>query len=77
MAVALLERRAALMVQERAARAADPDAGMDTRVARAVTDAFVGARVAEMAGALDPQGPNAPVLEKLYLLVRPPLRMRT
>ena len=67
-AVALLERRAAVLVQERAARAADPDAGMDTRVARAVADAFVAARVGEMVEALE--GPNARVLRMLYLLVR-------
>ncbi|KAH9914088.1 acyl-CoA oxidase [Epithele typhae] len=65
-AVAFLEHRAALMVQERAAWAADPDASMDARVARAVSDAFVAARVGELIQALD--GPNAGVLRKLFQL---------
>ncbi|PIL25736.1 hypothetical protein GSI_11486 [Ganoderma sinense ZZ0214-1] len=68
--VEMLERRAACMVRERAAHAADPDASMDQRVARAVTDAFVAAQVDEVIDGLEGSvgGKEAVVLRKLYTL---------
>ena len=74
MAITLLEQRAALMVRERALHLREPDASMDQRVSRAVTDAFVAAQVGEIVRALeaDVGQQNAVVLRKLYNLVRVP-----
>ncbi|KAI0331414.1 acyl-CoA oxidase [Cubamyces sp. BRFM 1775] len=68
--ILLLERRAAAMVQDRAKHAGDPDASSDYRVARAVTDAFVGAQVGEIIRDLDKSvgGREASVLKDVYLL---------
>ena len=71
--VEVLERRAACMVRERARHAQDPDASMDQRVARAVTDAFVAAQVGATIHALG-GGKEAAVLRKLYTLVSTTLR---
>ena len=69
--VELLERRAACMVRERAKYDADPDASMEQRVSRAVTDAFVAAQVGDIIDGLDDSisGKEAAVLRKLYTLV--------
>ena len=71
MLVALLEWRAALVVRELAN--AGEVTGMDAaRVARAVTDAFVAARVAEMAQEVENDGvrrEDAGVVRRLYVLV--------
>ncbi|KAH9886690.1 acyl-CoA oxidase [Cubamyces lactineus] len=68
--ILLLERRAAAMVQDRARHAEDPDASSDQRVARAVTDAFVGAQVGEIIRDLEKTvgGREASVLRNVYLL---------
>ena len=71
--IEVLERRAACMVRERAKHAQDPDASMDQRVARAVTDAFVAAQVGEIIHSLG-GGKEAAVLRKLYTLVSTTLR---
>ncbi|KAH9910211.1 acyl-CoA dehydrogenase/oxidase C-terminal [Epithele typhae] len=62
--LSLIPTTAYLLVQERAAWAAGPDASMDAPVARAVSDPFVAARVNELSQALD--GPNTGVLRKLF-----------
>ncbi|KAI0744477.1 peroxisomal oxidase [Earliella scabrosa] len=69
-AIALLERRAALMVRDRALHLREPDASVDQRVSRAVTDAFVAAQVGEIVRALEVKvgQRNAAVLRKLYNL---------
>ncbi|KAI0659517.1 peroxisomal oxidase [Cubamyces menziesii] len=69
-AIVLLERRAAAMVQDRAKHASEPDASSDHRVARAVTDAFVGAQVGEINRDLERSvgGHEASVLKNVYLL---------
>ncbi|KAI0633097.1 acyl-CoA oxidase [Trametes polyzona] len=69
-AILLLEKRAAAMVQERARHRDDPDAGSDTRVGRAVTDAFVAAQVGAIVDALEGTvgGQEAKVLRSLYVL---------
>ena len=71
-AITLLEQRAALMVRDRALHLREPDASMDQRVSRAVTDAFVAAQVGEIIRTLeaDVGQRNAGVLRKLYNLVR-------
>ncbi|KAI0369512.1 acyl-CoA oxidase [Pilatotrama ljubarskyi] len=68
--ILLLEQRAAAMVAERAKHQNDPDASSDTRVARAVTDAFVAVQVGEIIRGLEriPGGREAQVLQKVYLL---------
>ncbi|KAI0702796.1 acyl-CoA oxidase [Cerioporus squamosus] len=68
--VSLLEKRAAAMVQERAKHLQDPDASVDQRVSRAVTDAFVAAQVGEVIKSLQETvgGTEAAVLGKLYNL---------
>lgn len=74
--VALLEQRAAQIVQERAHRLSDPDASMDQRVSRAVTDAFVAVQVGKIIDALGAElgKKDAATLRKLYTLVRRALR---
>ncbi|KAI0354185.1 acyl-CoA oxidase [Trametes cingulata] len=68
--ILLLEQRAAAMVAERATHQNDPDASSDTRVARAVIDAFVAVQVGEIIRGLDgtPGGREAEILRKVYLL---------
>ncbi len=72
--VSLLEKRAAATVQERAKHLHDPDASVDQRVSRAVTDAFVAAQVGDFVKSLEETvgGKEAVVLRKLYNLVRSP-----
>ena len=69
--IALLERRAAAMVQERATHLTDPDASLDQRVSRAVTDAFIAAQVGEIIKLVEETvgGKDAAVLRALYNLV--------
>ena len=69
--IALLERRAAAMVQERARHLTDPDASVDQRVSRAVTDAFVAAQVGEIIKLVEETvgGKDAAMLRALYNLV--------
>ncbi|RPD77314.1 acyl-CoA oxidase [Lentinus tigrinus ALCF2SS1-7] len=68
--IALLERRAAAIVQERAQDLRDPDASADQRVSRAVTEAFVAAQVGEIIKSLEETvgSKEATVLRKLYNL---------
>ncbi|KAI0758856.1 acyl-CoA oxidase [Fomes fomentarius] len=68
--ITVLEQRAARVVQERADRLSDPDASMDQRVSRAVTDAFVAGQVGKIIDALgaDLGKKDAAILRKLYTL---------
>ncbi|KAJ6477780.1 peroxisomal oxidase [Mycena sanguinolenta] len=69
-AILLLEWRAALLVHESAQTVSEPDATMTQRVSRAVTEAFVAARVGEMIvrlGAILAER-EAKVVGKVYLL---------
>ncbi|KAJ6554277.1 acyl-CoA oxidase [Mycena capillaripes] len=69
-AILLLEWRAALLVHESAQTLSEPDATTTQRVSRAVTEAFVAARVGEMidslSAALQPR--EAEVVKKVYTL---------
>lgn len=69
--ILLLEWRAALLVHELAQTSAAPDATATQRVSRAVTEAFVAARVGEMIEALGStfKQHEADVVRKVYLLV--------
>ncbi|KAJ7918317.1 peroxisomal oxidase [Mycena leptocephala] len=69
-AILLLEWRAALLVHESARTLSEPDATVTQRVSRAVTEAFVAARVGEMMDALGPalKQREAEVVRKLYIL---------
>ncbi|KAJ7653680.1 peroxisomal oxidase [Mycena polygramma] len=69
-AILLLEWRAALLVHETAQNLAEPDATATQRVSRAVTEAFVAARVGEMIDALATtlKKHEAEVVRKLYIL---------
>ncbi|TFK36086.1 peroxisomal oxidase [Crucibulum laeve] len=70
-AVLLLEWRAALIVHEYAKHVKDPDASVNQRVAKAVTEAFVGAQVAEIIKGLENSGmgeKERKTVEKVYLL---------
>lgn len=73
-AILLLEWRAALLVRELAQNVQEPDASSPQRVAKAVTEAFVGARVGEIINglpeALNGRERDVKVLGRLYLLVR-------
>jgi hypothetical protein len=72
--VLLLEWRAALLVRELAQHVDDQDASAAQRTARAITDAFIAARVKEMITeipeVLKGSEKSVKALEKLYLLVR-------
>lgn len=59
-----------MLVHESAQTLSEPDATMTQRVSRAVTEAFVAARVGEMIAALstDLQPREAEVVKKVYLL---------
>ncbi|KAJ7459398.1 peroxisomal oxidase [Mycena galericulata] len=69
-AILLLEWRAALIVHEIAQTVAAPDATATQRVSRAVTEAFVAARVGEMIEVLGTvlKPREAEVVRKLYIL---------
>ncbi|OBZ74783.1 Peroxisomal acyl-coenzyme A oxidase 1 [Grifola frondosa] len=73
-AVLLLERRAAFMVKERATNDGDPDASVDQRVSKAVTEAFVAAQIDDILKPLlgrlaDREASVVGKLLKLYLLM--------
>lgn len=72
--IQLLEWRAALLVREFAKNLDDPDASAGQRVAKAVTEAFVAARVGDiiqsLPEALEGHQKDTKVLGKIYLLVR-------
>jgi len=72
-AILLLELRAALLVRELARSVDNPDASVTHRVGKAVTEAFVAARVGEiiqgLPQAFEGNGRNTKVLGRLYLLV--------
>lgn len=70
--VTLLEWRAALLVHELAQTAKNPDANMYQRVSKAVTEAFVAARVGEMIAESGRElaATEAGILAKLFNLVR-------
>lgn len=72
-AILLLELRAALLVRELARSTDNPDASVSHRVGKAVTEAFVAARVGEMIQGLpeafEGNGRTIKVLGRLYLLV--------
>src|SRR5271155_2003515 len=75
--IPLLELRAALIVQDYAKSLAvgknpEIDASVDQRVSKAVTEAFVAVRVAEIIKGLEEvgvKGNDANVVKKVYLLV--------
>ncbi|KAK7024780.1 acyl-coenzyme A oxidase [Favolaschia claudopus] len=69
-AILLLEWRAALLVNECAQTVEAPDATLTQRVSRAVTEAFVAARVGEMIDGLPTtlKGKEAEAVRKVYLL---------
>ncbi|KAJ7038971.1 peroxisomal oxidase [Mycena alexandri] len=69
-AILLLEWRAALLVNESAQTPSEPDATLTQRVSRAVTEAFVAARVGEMIDGLKSalKQREAEVVAKVYLL---------
>jgi len=71
-AIVLLELRAALLVRELARSIDNPDASASQRVGRAVTEAFVAARVGEvikgLPAAFEGKERNIKVLGRLYLL---------
>ncbi|KAJ7718945.1 peroxisomal oxidase [Mycena metata] len=69
-AILLLEWRAALLVNESAQTLSEPDATLTQRVSRAVTEAFVAARVGEMIDSLKSalKQREAEVVGKVYLL---------
>ncbi|KAK7014211.1 acyl-coenzyme A oxidase [Favolaschia claudopus] len=69
-AISLLEWRASLLVQEMANTTTTPDPSITQRVSRAITEAFVAARVGELIAALDSAfKPRAvAVVRKVYLL---------
>lgn len=71
-----MEWRAALLVRELAKNLDDPDISAGQRVARAVTEAFVAARVGDIIKSLpevlEGHQKDINVLGKLYLLVRDP-----
>ena len=68
----LLEWRAALAVESAAQNLEHPDAGINHRLSKAVTEAFVATRVGIMVSDLNQLPQNeANALKDLYLLVRP------
>ncbi|KAF9450509.1 peroxisomal oxidase [Macrolepiota fuliginosa MF-IS2] len=71
-AILLLEWRAAFLVRELAQVVQDPDASSSQRVAKAVTEAFVGARVGDIIKGLpetfEGKESDVKVIGKLYLL---------
>ena len=69
--ILLLEWRAALLVHESAQTIGEPDASATQRVSRAVTEAFVAARVGEMIQGVGNtlKLREADVVKKVYLLV--------
>ncbi len=69
-AILLLELRAALIVQEYAQNATEPDASANQRISKAVTEAFIAARVREMIDGLTTlQERDRVVMAKVFLLV--------
>lgn len=68
-AVLLLEWRAALVVHEHAQTSAHPDATVNQRVSKAVTEAFIGAQVLAIIRNLPLKGKDGQVIGSLYLLV--------
>jgi acyl-CoA oxidase len=72
--ILLLEWRAALLVRELAQHVDELDASAAQRTARAITEAFIAARVNEMIKelpeVLEGSQRSVKVLERLYLLVR-------
>ncbi|KAF9456699.1 acyl-CoA dehydrogenase/oxidase C-terminal [Collybia nuda] len=67
-AALLLEWRAALMVYEHAQTSSDPDASVNQRVSKGVTEAFIGSQVLEIIKELPLLSENGRVVSKLYLL---------
>lgn len=71
--ILLLEWRAALIVNEYAQNAKAPDASVNQRVSKAVSEAFVATQVGEILKSLQQSGlqnKEAEVLSNVYLLVR-------
>lgn len=66
----LLEWRAALMVQEAARNAEEPDANVNNRVAKAVAEAFVASQIVGFVKNLQMGKEEAKVVTDLYRLVR-------
>ena len=71
MLILLLEWRAALLVREHSETAAEPDAGVDQRVSKAVTEAFIAAQVGKMITSLSlpASARSAHCIRALYMLV--------
>lgn len=69
--ISLLEYRAALAVQSAAKDLDHSDPGINQRLSKAITEAFIATQVADMISNLDQLPPNAAsALRDLYLLVR-------
>ncbi|KAF5376636.1 hypothetical protein D9615_007859 [Tricholomella constricta] len=67
-AITLLEWRAAILVREHARTFADPDASVNQRVAKAVTEAFIAVQVGEIMKNLTLPAPTGDVVRSLYTL---------
>ncbi|KAF8636086.1 hypothetical protein AX17_003791 [Amanita inopinata Kibby_2008] len=66
--ILLLEWRAALIVREYALHLSEPDATVNQRISKAVTDVFVGAQIRSVIESLDLPEKAARVVRKVYLL---------
>lgn len=75
-AALLLEWRAALMVSEHAQTFTEPDANVNQRVSKAVTEAFIGSQVLDIMRNLSLTGNDGQVVSSLYLLASFPALMR-
>jgi hypothetical protein len=75
--ILLLEWRAALLVHEHSRTVAEPDASVNQRVSKAVTEAFIAAQVGEIINSLSLPADSTPSVRALYILVSPfPLIVR-
>lgn len=67
--ILLLEWRAALVVREHAQTSADPDATVNQRVSKAVTEAFIAGQVGDIIKTLLLPSHEAEAVRALYILV--------
>ena len=67
--ILLLEWRAAVLVREHSQTVAEPDATVNQRVSKAVTEAFVAAQVGEIITSLSLSASSAHTVRTLYMLV--------
>jgi acyl-CoA oxidase len=69
MSILLLEWRAALLVREHSRTVSEPDASVNQRVSKAVTEAFIAAQVGEIIDSLSLPANSTSSVRELYLLV--------